>query len=205
MKLKYDYLNSDLVYIPETAAAAIPTANLMQTGQTTSYRTGDNPSRGRLTDFFTLSEKNPFGNTNRFTDMNGLQVYGNNVVIDWSTLGSNNKVLLYYKGDSSTYRNWATAIDLYLSGTIAGLTTWYLWNIYEVLNVCNLAYKPYKMNYAPFNFGSSIRYFHTASDYDGTLVYITDLGTTPILGGYSKANAYLTMYVRYTTLAELGL
>jgi hypothetical protein len=205
MKLKFDYLQDDLTYTRETpATASIPTANLMQTGQTTSYRTGDNPSRGRLTNFFTLSEKNPFGNNNRFTDMNGLQVYANNVIIDWSTLGSNDTVLLYYKGDSLTYRNWNTSIDLYLSSTIAGLTSWYLWNVNEVVNVSNLAYKPYKMNYPPFNFGASQRYFHTASDYDGTNVFITDLGAK-ILEFASKANGYLTVYVRYTTLAELGL
>jgi len=205
MKLSFDYLSDDLVYRYEApASASIPTANLMQTGQTTSYRTGDDPSRGRTVNFFTLSEKNPFGNTNRFTDMNGLQVYANNVIIDWSTLGSNNTVLLYYKGDALTYRNWNTAIDLYLSGTIAGLTTWYLWNVKEVVNVCNIANKPYRMNYAPFNFGSSQRYFHTSSDYDGTNVFITDLGAK-ITEFAGKASAYLTVYVRYTTLTELGL
>lgn len=183
---------------------SLPTANIMQTGQTTSYRTGDDISRGRTVNFFTLSQKNPFGNTNRFTDMNGLQVYANGVVIDWSTLGSNNTVLLYYIGNSSTYRNWATSIDLYLSGTIAGLSVWHLWNINEILNVVNLSYKPYKMNYAPFNFGSSSRYFFSSSDFDGTSVYITDLGGT-ILGASSKTNAYFGVYVRYTTLTELGL
>lgn len=182
-----------------------PTANLMRTGQITSYRTGDDPTRGRTVDFFTLSENNPFGNTNRFTDMNGLQVYANNIIIDWSTLGSNDTVLLYYKGDSNTYRRWANSIDLYLSGTIAGLTTWYLWNVNEVINVCNLSYKPYKMDYPPFNFGSTQRYFFTCNDYDGTTVFITDLGTQILLGGYSKTNSYLTVYVRYTTLTELGL
>jgi hypothetical protein len=193
-------------YIKAVASASsIPTANIMQTGQTTSYRTGDDPTRGRTVNFFTLSQNNPFGNTNRFTDMNGLQTYANDVIIDWSTLGSNDTVLLYYKGNSNTYRNWATSIDLYLSGTIAGLTTWYLWNVNEVLNVCNLSYKPYKMDYPPFNFGASQRYFFTCNDYDGTTVFITDLGTQILLGGYSKASSYLTTYVRYTTLAELGL
>ena len=192
-------------YIKAVAtASSIPTANLMQTGQITSYRTGDDPTRGRTVDFFTLSQNNPFGNTNRFTDMSGGQTYANNVVIDWSTLGSNDTVLLYFKGNASTYRNWATSIDLYLSGTIAGLTTWYLWNVNELINVCNLSSKPYRMNYAPFNFGASQRYFFTSSDYDGTNVFISDLGAK-ILEFASKSNSYLTVYVRYTTLAELGL
>jgi hypothetical protein len=184
--------------------ASISTANLMQTGQTTSYRTGDDISRGRLTDFFTLEENNPFGNTDRFTDLNGLQVYSNSIIIDWSTLGNNDSVLLYYIGDALTYRNWATAIDLHLSSTIGGLTGWNLWNVKEVVNVCNIANKPYRMNYAPFNFGASQRYFHTSSDYDGTNVFITDLGAK-ITEFAGKASSYLTTYVRYTTLTELGL
>ncbi len=176
----------------------------MQTGQTTSYRTGDNPSRGRLTNFLTLSENNPFGNTNRFTDVNGLQVYANNIVIDWSTLGSNDTVLLYYKGDSLAYRNWNTQIDQYLSATLGGLTSWYLWNIKEALNIVNLSSIPYRINYAPFNFGSSQRYFLTSSDYGNGNVFACDMAGAIFLET-GKGNALLGVWVRYTTLAELGL
>lgn len=205
MKLKFDYLQDDLTYTRETpAAASIPTANLMQTGQTTSYRTGDDPSRGRLTDFLTLSQNNPFGNTNRFTDMNGLQVYANNIVIDWSTLGSNDTVLLYYKGDSLAYRAWNLQIDQHLSSTFGGLTSWYLWNIKEALNVVNLSAIPYRMNYAPFSFGSGQRYFLTNSDYGNGSVFACDMAGAIFLET-GKGNALLGVWVRYTTLAELGL
>ena len=205
MKLKFDYLQDDLTYTRETpATASIPTANIMQTGQTTSYRTGDDPSRGRLTNFLTLSENNPFGNTNRFTDMNGLQVYANNIVIDWSTLGSNNTVLLYYKGDSLAYRNWNTQIDQHLSSTLGGLTGWYLWNIKEALNLVNLSSIPYRINYAPFNFGGGQRYFLTNSDYGNGNVFGCDMAGAIFLET-GKGNALLGVWVRYTTLAELGL
>ena len=205
MKLKFDYLQDDLTYTRETpATASVPTANLMQTGQTTSYRTGDDPSRGRLTNFLTLSQNNPFGNTNRFTDMNGLQVYANNVVIDWSTLGSNDTVLLYYKGDSLAYRAWNLQIDQHLSSTFGGLTGWYLWNIKEALNVVNLSAIPYRINYAPFNFGSGQRYFLTNSDYGNGNVFACDMAGAIFLET-GKGNALLGVWVRYTTLAELGL
>lgn len=205
MKLKFDYLQDDLTYTRETpATASIPTANIMQTGQTTSYRTGDDPSRGRLTNFLTLSENNPFGNTNRFTDMNGLQVYANNIVIDWSTLGSNNTVLLYYKGDSLAYRAWNLQIDQHLSSTLGGLTGWYLWNIKEALNLVNLSSIPYRINYAPFNFGGGQRYFLTNSDYGNGNVFGCDMAGA-IFIETGKANALLGVWVRYTTLAELGL
>ena len=205
MKLKFDYLQDDLTYTRETpATASIPTANIMQTGQTTSYRTGDDPSRGRLTNFLTLSENNPFGNTNRFTDMNGLQVYANNIVIDWSTLGSNNTVLLYYKGDSLAYRAWNLQIDQHLSSTFGGLTGWYLWNIKEALNLVNLSSIPYRINYAPFNFGGGQRYFLTNSDYGNGNVFGCDMAGA-IFIETGKANALLGVWVRPTTLAELGL
>jgi len=62
-------------------------ATLMKTGQTTSYRTGDDGDleAGRETNFTTLRRRNPFANLNRFTDELGGQTYTNNIVIDWST------------------------------------------------------------------------------------------------------------------------
>lgn len=194
---------SDL-YIKAAASTPAPVgmANL-QTGQTTSYRTGDDITRGRLTNFTTLASNNPWGNTNRFTDTAGTQTYANGIVIDWSTY-DNSTVLCYYIGDASTYRNWNTAIDLKLSATIGGLTGWNLWNVREVINVCDFSKKPYKMNYAPFNFGSGSRYFHTSTDNDGTTVYATDLGGT-ILSSSTKSNGLLTVYVRVCTVTGTTL
>lgn len=57
-----------------------------QTGASNSVTMYDDAyfKRGRLFDFFTLVENNRFGNKNRFTDENGLQVYANNYIIDHS-------------------------------------------------------------------------------------------------------------------------
>ena len=184
------------------AVAPVGLANL-QTGQTTSYRTGDDITRGRLTNFTTLSANNPFGNTNRFTDTAGGTTYANGIVIDWSTY-DNSTVLCYYIGDATTYRNWNTSIDLKLSATIGGLTTWYLWNAREVINLLDFSKKPYRMNYAPFNFGNTQRYFHTSTDYDGTNAFIVDLGGKPLETG-SKSSAYLTIYVRVCTVTGTTL
>lgn len=192
------------LYIKSVASTPAPVGiPLLQTGQTSSYRTGDDITRGRLTNFTTLASNNPFGNTNRFTDTAGTQTYANSIVIDWSTY-DNSKVLCYYIGDISTTRNWATAIDLKLSATIGGLTTWYLWNIREVMNVCDFSKKPYKMNYAPFNFGSGQRYFLTSTDYDGSNIYATDLGSAPFIFT-SKTNSLYTVYVRVCTVTGTTL
>ena len=59
-------------YIKAVAPSATnrSTATLMKTGQTTSFRTGDDGDleAGRNVSFTVLAENNPFGNTNRFTD-----------------------------------------------------------------------------------------------------------------------------------------
>jgi len=62
-------------------------ATLTKSGQTTSYRNGDDGDieAGRGSGFFTLTGNNPFGNTNRFTDTAGGTTYANNIAIDWNT------------------------------------------------------------------------------------------------------------------------
>ena len=129
-------------------------ATLMQTGQTTSYRTGDDADtrdEGRATDFFTLSTNNPFGNTNRFTDELGGSTYTNNIVIDWSTYDNVAGTVLGY--DKTIYTgNWNTAIDSCLALSIGSFTTgWRLPNARELNNLNNYE-TAQPLNYAPFNF-----------------------------------------------------
>jgi len=87
------------------AATNRSTAKLMKTGQTTSYRTGDDGDleAGRNTSFTVLAENNPFGNTNRFTDELGGSTYTNNIVIDWSTY------------DGSTVLGWRRTVSTTLT------------------------------------------------------------------------------------------
>ena len=115
-------------------------ATLMQTGQTTIFRTGDDADRraeGRDVDFFTLPSNNPFGNTNRFTDELGGSTYTNNIVIDWSTYNGSN-VLGYRRTPSSTVVNWNSAIDGALAVSIGTfISGWRLTNIRELMNIIN--------------------------------------------------------------------
>ena len=127
-------------------------ADLMKTGQTTSYRTGDDGDieAGRDVDFFTLSANNPFGNTNRFTDELGGQTYTNDIVIDWSTYNGTT-VLGYYRVSLGLF-NWNDAIDACLSHTIGTFTSgWRLWNIKEANNVLTSEYTNNALEYSPFN------------------------------------------------------
>jgi hypothetical protein len=127
----------------------------MKTGQTTSYRTGDDGDieAGRATSFTVLASNNPFGNTNRFTDTLGGTAYANNIVLDWSTYNGTT-VLGWHRLAMPTVGTytWNQAIDNALTFTNGSFTTgWKLANIAEYFSLFNWANTPAnKLNYAPF-------------------------------------------------------
>jgi hypothetical protein len=131
-------------------------ATLMKTGQTTSYRTGDDGDieAGRATSFSVLSANNPFGNTNRFTDTLGGTSYANNIVLDWSTYNGTT-VLGWHRLAMPTVGTytWTQAIDAALAFTSGSFTTgWKLANIAEYFSLYNWANSPAnKLNYSPFS------------------------------------------------------
>ena len=131
-------------------------ATLMKTGQTTSYRTGDDGDieAGRATSFTVLASNNPFGNTNRFTDTLGGTAYANNIVLDWSTYDGAT-VLGWYRLAMPTVGTytWNQAIDNALAFSIGTFTTgWKLPNTVEYSSLFNWANTPAnKLNYAPFS------------------------------------------------------
>lgn len=128
---------------------------LIKTGQTTSYRTGDDGDieAGRDVSFLVLPANNPFGNTNRFTDEFGTQVYTANIVIDWSTYDGTT-VLGYRRTINAIDVPWNTAIDEALTLSIGSFTSgWRLPNRNELQNISNvdstfgLSYSPFNINY----------------------------------------------------------
>jgi hypothetical protein len=142
------------------------TATLMKSGQTTSYRTGDDGDieAGRATNFTTLAENNPFGNTNRFTSELGTQTYTNNIVIDWSTYNGTT-VLGISRVAIATGNTWNQAIDNSLSYSVGSFTSgWRLPNIREIFNLLNFANDQNNLlNYSPFNLSSSGRVYWSST------------------------------------------
>jgi hypothetical protein len=155
------------VVLPDAVCppAASVGATLMKTGQTTSYRTGDDGDleAGRATSFSVLASNNPFGNTNRFTDELGGSTYTKNIVIDWSTY--NGSTVLGYDrrvngGGANTDKTWNNAIDEALAHSIVGYTSgWRLTNRTEGLNICSDAAITNWLNYAPFNLSASVGFW----------------------------------------------
>ena len=179
---------------------------LMKTGQTTSYRTGDDGDieAGRATSFTVLASNNPWGNTNRFTDTAGGQTYSNNIVIDWSTYNGST-VLAYYKGDT-TGRSWNDQIDRYLAAAIGGLTGWRVFNAHEAMNIMNLERMlNYVYNYAPFNIGASPRYFWTSNRPSGTQGCAVDSASVQLFTSSGLTGALPSMWVRTCTVTGTTL
>ena len=149
----------------KAAKAALTTAKLMKTGQTTSYRTGDDGDleAGRNTSFTVLAENNPFGNTNRFTDELGGQTYTNNIVIDWSAYDGST-VLGWRRTENGVNINWNNAIDGAFALSISTFTTgWRLPNIQELFSI-TIWNATYRFNYAPFNIDNTLNFWTSTTD-----------------------------------------
>lgn len=136
----------EIIQSSSPPAVTRSTATLMKTGQTTSYRTGDDGDleAGRGTDFFTLDAA-PLHNdgsatinttTNRFTDILGGQTYADDIVLDWSTW--NGSTLYGYKVTEYAVTSWNQAIDDTLATSIGIFTSGFrLTNVIEFENICN--------------------------------------------------------------------
>jgi hypothetical protein len=166
------------VYIKIQASGGVAPvgATLMKTGQTTSYRTGDDGDieAGRATDFFTLDAA-PLHNdgtatinttTARFTDTLGGSAYADNIVLDWSTWNGST-LLGRYRVINVSNVTWNTAIDNCLAFTVGAFTTgWRLPNRAEIFNIClhEGATFNYPLNYAPFNISAATIFWTSTSD-----------------------------------------
>jgi len=176
-------------YIKAVAAAVSrSTAQLMKTGQTTSYATGDDGDleRRRNVSFTVLAENNPFGNTNRFTDELGTQTYTKNIVIDWSTYDG--ATVLGWRR-TTTISPWAGAVSGALLVSIPPFTTgWRLPNVMEYLSIFNWQLTA-RLNYSPFNLASN-QYHTSNTDMTTTAnnLYVWTGHFSPILSASKSTN-----------------
>ena len=127
----------------------------LKTNQQISYATGDDGDleAGRATDFFTLASANPFGTTERFTDVLGTQVYSDKIAIDWTTYDGT-QVLGFGQNSGSGATGvvpWATCVANASSHSVGIYTSgWRLPNVNEVFPLFNYN-QSYLLYYPPFN------------------------------------------------------
>ena len=195
----------DIVLPP---SATIPVgATLMKTGQTTSYRTGDDGDleTGRATSFLVLASNNPFGNTNRFTDELGGQTYTNNILIDWSTYNGST-VLGLSRAAIATGKTWNNSIDECLAFSIGAFTSgWRLPNMKEIFNFVNYANAPESfLNYSPLNISSSGRVYwssNTNTSSSTSAYFFSNVGNT---GQTTKTTSVAFTYFPVRTFTVTG-
>lgn len=182
-------------------------ATLMKTGQTTSYRTGDDGDleAGRATSFTVLASNNPFGNTNRFTDELGGQTYTNNIVIDWSTYDGS--TVLGYKRTLRTLGiNWNAAIDESIALSFGGFTSgWRMCNVCEYSNIYNygLNYST-PLNYSPFNLVTNVLYLWISNTLIGQTTDAFYLGANGTMSFIVKTFATNITYMACRTFTVTG-
>jgi hypothetical protein len=139
-------------------------ATLMKTGQTTSYRTGDDGDleSGRATSFLVLASNNPFGNTNRFTDTLGGQTYTNFIRLDWSTFDGATVLGWDFRvngGGASVNKSWDNAIDEAKVHSVSTfISGWRLPNKKEVESLIDDGLSQ-ALNYVPLSINNSFTYW----------------------------------------------
>jgi hypothetical protein len=183
-------------------------ASAWKTGQTTSYAANDDGARqeGAGVDFFTLSQNNPFGNTNRFTDTLGGQTYANNIVVDWAGADYVAKTVpMWYRvvlgGGGGV--NWATAIGGQ-PFTFSGYNDWYIPNVGQGAEICNHGLTV-ATNYAPFNISvlaGSALWTSTVNQANTTNAKIIANGG---IGNITRTSSANYIVRRTATFAELGI
>lgn len=191
----------------DTSSFAPVGATLMKSGQTTSYRTGDDGDieAGRATSFSVLASNNPFGNTNRFTDELGGQIYTNNIVIDWSTYNGST-VLGISRINIATGNTWNQAIDNSLSYSVGTFTSgWRCANIKEIFYLLNYGNSEANLlNYSPLNLMSLGRIYWTAntlSSATASAYTFNNVGNTSTMTKVTSANM---TYIRVRTFTVTG-
>jgi hypothetical protein len=187
-------------------------AKPLKTNQTTSFRTGDDgdTQRGRAVSLLTLASNNPFGNTNRFTALDGTQTYTDSIILDWNTYDGVS-VLGYCTADIAVGERWNNQTDNANAATHGGYTDWTICNAFELMNIANFASGNNAMislNYAPFNVPDSVHIWTstTGERADGLTVSAIVRSTANILNLIGKTtNGVRRIDVRYFTNAELGI
>jgi hypothetical protein len=178
-------------------------ASAWKTGQTTSYAANDDGARqeGAGVDFFTLSENNPFGNTNRFTDTLGGQTYTNNIVIDWSQADYVGKTVLCWFRINQSAATWATVMAAQPL-TFAAFANWFIPNYFQLSSI--VRFNGDGLNYAPFSITVAL-WTSTTTNTNTAQAYGYGLGALVVGNLGNKTNAQPYICCRVFTFAELGI
>lgn len=169
------------------------TSPLMKTGDPSDGNVG------RIGDFFTLGENSVFGNTDRFKDRFGTDVYADTIVIDLSTYDDATQEALGYQTNTmlnGTYKPLADAVAFCDSFVLGGVSGWRQANKNELLSILFPNSTP--LYYAPFNY-TGANYFWASTKFNTTLAWRYRTDTGQILPTDINTNSARPMPVRTFT------
>jgi hypothetical protein len=192
-------LNDDLT---PTQINQIQRQQPTRTGQTTSYRTGDDGDLelGIGASFSTLSDNNIWGNTNRFTDDTGAQTYANDFVLDHLT------GLMWYRIRVANVF-WNDFIDTSQASTQGGFTDWFAPNIHQLFPIMNWGQSGV-LNYVPFSLvnNSTATTFWSSTTSATTTTNAYAVGINNAISSQSKTSAQRSgIYCRRFIPSDFGL
>jgi hypothetical protein len=163
------------------------------------YTPPTNPATvASLASFLVLGENNQFGNTNRFTDVNGLQVFPNDYRIDHYTgLG--------WTDISRGSFDFATSLSNANSSTLFGYTDWRLPTMAELTSIiCRDLSLLTGTSTAAFNYGGIFNTTHTAlssceiASHSTSNRLTTSSGFLVAMGGVTANRQHIYVREHYT-------
>jgi hypothetical protein len=158
---------------------------------------------GRGSSFTTLSINNGFGNTDRFTDKLGTQIYADGIILDWAYWNQVDDTVAGIPQTPEANLNLRGHLDAQ-PFTIDGYSDWYVMNIKQLFSLANFSLFRSYFNYAPFNLDTSLtinRLWSSTMENVSNGIFMSNVGVT--VSNQSATNkTYLT---RNYTMAELGL
>lgn len=192
---QYELFPSDsYTCTPVTPLSGITYQQIPFSGQTTSYNTYDegwllannvfdrtpptNPIHTAELDYTaldpynTLKNNNAFGNTNRFTDVNGLQTYGDEYIIDH----------LYGVGYMEDDTANSTTVPLMLAQiegeTLAGFSDWHMVTMPLLMTIRDFQYSNGYISYSPFAAANTSQLWTSTNrpNSSGNYMYLEGLG-----------------------------
>jgi len=193
-------LNDDLT---PTQINTIQRQQPTRTGQTTSYRTGDDGDleMGIGTSFSALSDNNIFGTNKRFTDELGTEIYTNKFVLDHST------GLMWYTNVTTTTQ-WNNAIDAAEASTQGTFTDWFIPNMNQLITICNFSIATNSLlNYSPFNIPitSASDRIWTSTTFANATANAYTLQTNATFAGTGKSTSQSYIICRKFIPSDFGL
>lgn len=193
-------------FVVPTGMGALPinTANSFKTGAV-SYYTGDDGDieNGRGADHLTLDFNNEFGNTARFTDKLGTQIYTDGIALDWGqwdqVAGKVVGIVIVPEAND----NLKDHLDRQ-PFTRDSYSNWEVQNVGQLFQMMNWGLFRSYINYAPFNLDTSLtvnRVWSSTFENVSNATYLSNVGLS--VSNQSATNkAFIT---RDYTMSELGL